>query len=90
MKKKIYVLLLSVLFVSPMFAQGFESLIDKNSQSWTRQDKQTDARAGVITTNETPGADPKVPVGDTAWALILGMGLTYGAYVLARSKKQYK
>ncbi|MDH8701395.1 hypothetical protein M2138_000736 [Dysgonomonadaceae bacterium PH5-43] len=91
MKKKIYIVLLSALFVCPTFAQGFESLIDKNSKSWTRSENLTDARAGKVQAPdiESMRTDP-TPVGDTAWALILGLGLAYGAYALNRqTKKQH-
>ncbi|MDH8701393.1 hypothetical protein M2138_000734 [Dysgonomonadaceae bacterium PH5-43] len=89
MVKKISIVLLSALLVCPVFAQGFERSMKQNTQSWTNN-QQLLERDGVIGQSDVVKADPKVPVGDTAWVLILGLGLAYGAYVVSRqAKKQH-
>ena len=78
-----------MLLVYPVFGQ---TLMKEKSNNWTKQ--TTDTRPGTEDGNN--GGDPSdptgptTPVGDTAWALIAGLGLVYGIYVFNRKKKAVK
>ena len=77
-----------VLLSAPAFAQNnMQDRVD----NWTNGgDQMTKGRPGGVEGNNggSPSDHPVVPVGDTAWALIAGLGLAYGAFVLIRKRKE--
>lgn len=74
--------------VFPVFASKLESSMQKNADNWTQN--ETTSRGGSITSGDIGQIkeDPSVPVGDTAWVIILGIGLSYGAYSLTKKRQE--
>lgn len=102
--KKFYIVLLSVLLACPIFASGFgknqkapvqnrsmQSRMSRSVENWAQNADvySTTGRGGDIQPGEKPTKDPSgAPIGDTAWVLILGVGLIYGVYVFQRKRKE--
>lgn len=85
MAKRIYITLICALIAYPMFSQNS---FKERSENWLRADKTRGPAIDDIDLGEGGmKKDPVVPVGDTAWTLILGLGLTYGAYILSKKRK---
>ena len=86
MRKKLMIAVACALLSAPAFSQNnMQDRVD----NWTGGgDQMTKGRPGGIKDGETPSKEPGVPAGDTAWALIAGLGLAYGAFVLIRKRKE--
>lgn len=84
--KNIFILIICILIACPIFAQN--SMKDR-TQNWTRT--TTDTRPGTGGDNNPETGDATViPIGSPAWALILGLGAVYGAYVFNRKRNSVK
>ena len=89
--QKLYIIIVCALLAFPAFATGgmqMQSRMQQNTQEWTQNAPMTGDRGGAIGGGEEPTPDPGVPAGETAWTVILGLGLAYGTYVLARKRKE--
>ncbi|MCC8145260.1 MAG: hypothetical protein LIO93_02215 [Bacteroidales bacterium] len=91
---KIYTILIGALLACPVFASDapnmkMQSRMQQTTQQWT-QSAPTAGRGNAINQDDLNNMqqDPSVPVGDAAWTLILGLGLTYGAYTFLRKRKE--
>ena len=88
--KKIIIAGLVMLLSYPVFSQS----IIENADNWTKAPVTRGGPGGAGGGGETPGGGgpptTPTPVGETTWALILGLGTAYGLYVFNRKRKEVK
>ena len=63
----------------------------EKTDSWLQGDSRA-GRPSIGGGTEDDGETPNAPgpVGDTAWILIAGLGLTYGVYVFGKNRRSVK
>ena len=86
--KKIILFALVAVLSCPVFSQ---SSLSERTQNWTKETPVTREGSGPGTGTGPGGpgnpGGPGTPIGETTWALILGLGSIYGAYVFNRKRK---
>ena len=86
--KNLVLLVLTIVLTCPVFSQT--SSMENRRDNWTKEAPQTRGMPGGVG-GEGPSEDPDSPnnpVGETTWALILGLGSIYGIYVFNRKRKE--
>ena len=89
--KNLVILALTIVLTCPVFSQT--SSMENRRDNWTKEAPQTRGMGDVIggggIGDSTGDPDsPNNPVGETTWALILGLGSIYGIYVFNRKRKE--
>ena len=87
MKTKIIIAGLVMLLSYPVFSQNMRD----NTENWTKTPVTRGAPGGVEGNGggeEGTTPDAPTPVGETTWALILGLGSVYGLYVFNKKRKE--
>ena len=84
--KKIIIAGLVTLLSYPAFSQS----IIENADGWMKTPVTRGAPGGAGAQTPGGGGPPTTPtpVGETTWALILGLGSAYGIYVFNKKRKE--